>query len=601
MKALTKTDFNFPGQKSVYHGKVRDVYNINGEKLVMVATDRISAFDVVLPEGIPYKGQMLNQIAAKFLDATTDICPNWKMATPDPMVTVGVLCEGFPVEMIVRGYLCGSAWRTYKSGVREICGVKLPDGMRENEKFPEPIVTPTTKAEMGLHDEDISKEEILKQGLATPEEYETLEKYTLALFKRGTEIAAERGLILVDTKYEFGKHNGTIYLMDEIHTPDSSRYFYSDGYQERFEKGEPQKQLSKEFVREWLMENGFQGKDGQKVPEMTPAIVQSISDRYIELFENITGEKFVKEDTSNSGFKGDSRIQEEKEGRDQRLQLFLFGEKDKQAPRADGDGTMPEFGEPALFELQEVRDLTGYRIRKCLTYKKDQIISGSDQSTTGCIIYRGVEAYLNYLEAYYLRNGKVDGKAAQYWTAIRKRGGVDTDYEKTIRNTDMSKEVDWAKYSGSTLVDATLFNIRRERRCEFIGEGMRWDDLMRWRAMDQLLTTKYIPEGFNFWDEAYDDYVAMKNDKGEPKYKIVSDGSSTANMSAKELGKYVRPYSIVKANNAVFDGYTFAKAYYLYPVPIRQMELLSPDRSVNNSVLYQNPYWPSKTSEPAIE
>lgn len=304
---------------------------------------------------------------------------------------------------------------------------------------------------------------------------------------------------------------------------------------------------------------------------------------------------------SNSGFKGDSRVQEEKEGRDQRLQLFLFGEKDKQAPRADGDGTMPEFGEPALFELQEVRDLTGYRIRKCLTYKKDQIISGSDQSTTGCIIYRGVEAYLNYLEAYYLRNGKVDGKAAQYWTAIRKRGGVDTDYEKTIRNTDMSKEVDWAKYSGSTLVDATLFNIRRERRCEFIGEGMRWDDLMRWRAMDQLLTTKYVPEGFNFWDEAYDDYVAMKNDKGEPKYKIVSDGSSTANMSAKELGKYVRPYSIVKANNAVFDGYTFAKAYYLYPVPIRQMELLSPDRSVNSSVLYQNPYWPNKTSEPAIE
>ena len=292
MKALTKTDFNFPGQKSVYHGKVRDVYNINGEKLVMVATDRISAFDVVLPEGIPYKGQMLNQIAAKFLDATTDICPNWKLSTPDPMVTVGVLCEGFPVEMIVRGYLCGSAWRAYKSGVREICGVKLPDGMRENEKFPEPIVTPTTKA-------DISKEEILKQGLATPEEYATLEKYTLALFKRGTEIAAKRGLILVDTKYEFGKHDGKIYLMDEIHTPDSSRYFYSDGYQERFEKGEPQKQLSKEFVREWLMDNGFQGKDGQKVPEMTPEIVQSISDRYIELFENITGEKFVKEDTSN--------------------------------------------------------------------------------------------------------------------------------------------------------------------------------------------------------------------------------------------------------------------------------------------------------------
>ena len=269
MKALTKTDFNFPGQKSVYHGKVRDVYNINGEQLVMVATDRISAFDVVLPEGIPYKGQMLNQIAAKFLDATTDICPNWKVATPDPMVTVGVLCEGFPVEMIVRGYLCGSAWRAYKSGVREICGVKLPEGMKENQKFPEPIVTPTTKAEMGLHDEDISKEEILAQRLATPEEYATLEKYTLALFKRGTEIAAERGLILVDTKYEFGKHNGTIYLMDEIHTPDSSRYFYADGYQERFEKGEAQKQLSKEFVREWLMENGFQGKEGQKVPEMS--------------------------------------------------------------------------------------------------------------------------------------------------------------------------------------------------------------------------------------------------------------------------------------------------------------------------------------------
>lgn len=300
MKALTKTDFNFPGQKSVYHGKVRDVYNINGEKLVMVATDRISAFDVVLPEGIPYKGQMLNQIAAKFLDATTDICPNWKLATPDPMVTVGVLCEGFPVEMIVRGYLCGSAWRAYKNGAREICGVKLPEGMRENQKFPEPIVTPTTKAEMGLHDEDISKEEILRQGLATPEEYATLEKYTLALFKRGTEIAAGRGLILVDTKYEFGKHNGTIYLMDEIHTPDSSRYFYADGYRERFEKGEPQKQLSKEFVREWLMENGFQGKEGQQVPEMTPAIVQSISERYIELFENITGEKFVKEDTGNT-------------------------------------------------------------------------------------------------------------------------------------------------------------------------------------------------------------------------------------------------------------------------------------------------------------
>ena len=299
MKALTATEFNFPGQQSVYHGKVRDVYNINGEKLVMVATDRISAFDVVLPKGIPFKGQMLNQIAAKFLDATTDICPNWKMATPDPMVTVGVMCEGFPVEMIVRGYLCGSAWRAYKSGVRESCGVKLPEGMKENQKFPEPIITPTTKAEIGEHDADISKEEILAKGLATPEEYAVLEKYTMALFKRGTEIAAERGLILVDTKYEFGKHNGTIYLMDEIHTPDSSRYFYSEGYEERFSKGEPQKQLSKEFVREWLMDNGFQGKEGQHVPEMTDEIVTSISERYIELYEHITGEKFVKEDTSN--------------------------------------------------------------------------------------------------------------------------------------------------------------------------------------------------------------------------------------------------------------------------------------------------------------
>ena len=298
-KALTTTEFNFPGQKSVYHGKVRDVYNINDEKLVMVATDRISAFDVVLPKGIPYKGQMLNQIAAKFLDATTDICPNWKLATPDPMVTVGVMCQGFPVEMIVRGYLCGSAWRAYKSGVREICGVKLPEGMRENEKFPTPIITPTTKAEIGLHDEEISKEEILKQGLATPEEYETLEKYTLALFERGSQIAAERGLILVDTKYEFGKHNGVIYLMDEIHTPDSSRYFYAEGYQERFEKGEAQKQLSKEFVREWLMDNGFQGKEGQQVPEMTDEIVNSISERYMELFENITGEKFVKADVDS--------------------------------------------------------------------------------------------------------------------------------------------------------------------------------------------------------------------------------------------------------------------------------------------------------------
>ena len=298
-KALVKTDFHFSGQKSVYHGKVRDVYNIDDELLVMVATDRISAFDVILPKGIPFKGQMLNQIAAKFLDATTDICPNWKVATPDPMVTVGVMCKGFPVEMIVRGYLCGSAWRAYKSGVREICGVKLPEGMKENQKFPEPIITPTTKAEIGEHDADISKEEILAKGLATPEEYALLEKYTMELFNRGTQMAAERGLILVDTKYEFGKHDGKIYLMDEIHTPDSSRYFYSEGYEERFAKGEPQKQLSKEFVREWLMDNGFQGKEGQQVPEMTDEIVTSISERYIELYEHITGEKFVKEDTSN--------------------------------------------------------------------------------------------------------------------------------------------------------------------------------------------------------------------------------------------------------------------------------------------------------------
>ncbi len=297
MKALTATNFHFPNQTGVYHGKVRDVYSIGEDKLVMVATDRISAFDVVLPKGIPYKGQMLNQIAAKFLDATADICPNWKLATPDPMVTVGVKCKGFPVEMIVRGYLCGSAWRTYQSGVREICGVKIADGMRENQAFPTPIITPTTKAEQGQHDEDISKEEILKRGLVSPEEYALLEKYTLALFQRGTEIAAKRGLILVDTKYEFGTHNGEIYLMDEIHTPDSSRYFYADEYQKRFDKGEPQKQLSKEFVREWLMANGFQGKAGQQLPEMTDAIVDGITDRYMELYEHITGEKFVKEAT----------------------------------------------------------------------------------------------------------------------------------------------------------------------------------------------------------------------------------------------------------------------------------------------------------------
>ena len=308
MNALTKTDFHLDGQTNVYHGKVRDVYTVKNDLLVMVATDRISAFDVVLPEGIPYKGQMLNQIAAQFLDATADIVPNWKLATPDPMVTVGLRCEGFPVEMIVRGYLCGSAWRTYKSGVREICGVKIPDGMRENEKFPTPIVTPTTKAQQGLHDEDISIEEILKQGLATPEEYELLEKYTLALFQRGTEMAAKHGLILVDTKYEFGKRDGKIYLMDEIHTPDSSRYFYAEGYEERFAKGEPQKQLSKEFVREWLMENGFQGKPGQQVPEMTPEIVKGISERYIELFENITGNRFDKSDTTQVALRIEKNI-----------------------------------------------------------------------------------------------------------------------------------------------------------------------------------------------------------------------------------------------------------------------------------------------------
>ena len=299
MNALTNTDFHFDGQTNVYHGKVRDVYTVKNDLLVMIATDRISAFDVVLPKGIPYKGQMLNQIAAKFLDATADIVPNWKLATPDPMVTVGLRCEGYPVEMIVRGYLCGSAWRAYKSGVREICGVKIPDGMRENQRFPQPIITPTTKAEYGLHDEDISREEILKQGLVSAEEYEMLEKYTMALFMRGTEIAAKRGLILVDTKYEFGRRDGKIYLIDEIHTPDSSRYFYADSYQELFDKGEAQKQLSKEFVREWLMDNGFQGKEGQKVPEMTPEIVAGISERYIELFENISGESFDRADVSN--------------------------------------------------------------------------------------------------------------------------------------------------------------------------------------------------------------------------------------------------------------------------------------------------------------
>ena len=295
MKALTQTDFHFPGQKSVYHGKVRDVYDINDDLLVMVATDRISAFDVILPKGIPFKGQVLNQIAAKFLDATSDIVPNWKLATPDPMVTVGLKCEGFRVEMIIRGYLTGSAWREYKNGCRELCGVKLPDGMKENQKFPTPIITPTTKAEAG-HDENISKEEIIAQGLVSKEDYELMEKYTYALFARGTEMAAQKGLILVDTKYEFGKKDGKVYLIDEIHTPDSSRYFYADGYEEKFEKGEPQKQLSKEFVRQWLIDNGFMGKEGQQVPEMTDEYVNSVSDRYIELYEHIVGEKFQKAD-----------------------------------------------------------------------------------------------------------------------------------------------------------------------------------------------------------------------------------------------------------------------------------------------------------------
>lgn len=298
MNVLTRTDFNFAGQTKVYHGKVRDVYFIDDKYLVMVATDRISAFDVILPEGIPYKGQVLNQIASAFLDETADIVPNWKIATPDPMVTVGHLCNPFPVEMIIRGYLTGSSWRTYKSGQHTICGVQIPDGMKEHQRFDEPVITPTTKAEEG-HDEDISRDEIIRQGLISESDYIQIEDITRKLFRRGTEIAAKHGLILVDTKYEFGKIGDTIYLMDEIHTPDSSRYFIADRYEECFAKGLPQKQLSKEFVREWLMENGFQGKEGQKVPEMTPAIVKNISDRYIELFEKVTGEKFVKADESD--------------------------------------------------------------------------------------------------------------------------------------------------------------------------------------------------------------------------------------------------------------------------------------------------------------
>ncbi len=294
MKAITETNFHFAKQTNKYTGKVRDVYTIDNNYLVMVATDRISAFDVVLPKGIPYKGQVLNQIAAKFLSETADIVPNWRIASPDPVVTIGHHCEAFPVEMIVRGYLTGSAWRAYKNGAREICGVKIPDGMKEHQLFEKPIITPTTKAELGLHDEDISREDIIKRGLVSEEDYSQLEKYAMALFLRGTQMAAERGLILVDTKYEFGKKGNQIYLIDEIHTPDSSRYFYADGYAERFAKGEQQHQLSKEFVREWLMANGFSGQTGQQVPTMTEEVVNGISERYIELYENILGEPFVR-------------------------------------------------------------------------------------------------------------------------------------------------------------------------------------------------------------------------------------------------------------------------------------------------------------------
>lgn len=294
MRSITRTEYNFPNQTAKYIGKVRDVYTIADKYMVMIATDRISAFDVVLPKGIPYKGQVLNQIASKFLDDTADIVKNWKIASPDPMVTVGYKCDSLPVEMIVRGYLTGSSWRSYKAGAREICGVKIPDGMQEHQKFATPIVTPTTKAEIGGHDQDISREEIIQREIVKEDIYNQLEQISLALFKRGTEIAAERGLILVDTKYEFGIKDGEVYLIDEIHTPDSSRYFYSEGYQERFDKGEQQKQLSKEFVREWLMKNNFSGQKGQQVPEMTDAIVESISERYIELYEHITGTKFQK-------------------------------------------------------------------------------------------------------------------------------------------------------------------------------------------------------------------------------------------------------------------------------------------------------------------
>ena len=300
MNTITTTNFNFPNQKSVYRGKVREVYNINDELLVMVATDRLSAFDVVLPKGIPYKGQILNQIATKFMELTQDIVPNWLIATPDPNVAVGHLCEPFKVEMVIRGYVAGHAAREYAAGKRQICGVTMIDGLKENDKFPTPIITPTTKADNGSHDEDISRSTILSKGIVSEEDYLILEKYTRALFQRGTEIAASRGLILVDTKYEFGKtKDGVIVLIDEIHTPDSSRYFYSEGYQERQDRGEEQKQLSKEFVRRWLIENGFQGQEGQQIPNMTEDYIQTVSERYIELYENILGEKFVKADVSN--------------------------------------------------------------------------------------------------------------------------------------------------------------------------------------------------------------------------------------------------------------------------------------------------------------
>jgi phosphoribosylaminoimidazole-succinocarboxamide synthase len=298
-KTILASDFNFPGQKGIYKGKVRDVYNIDDKYLLMVVSDRISAFDVVLPRGIPYKGQVLNQIAAKFLDATGDLVPNWKIATPDPTVTIGHICKPYPLEMIVRAYLTGSSWRTYKAGAREVCGLALPDGMKEHERFPVPIITPTTKAEHGRHDEDISREQIIKSGLVPEDEYTVIEKYTMDVFMKGSEIAAQHGLILVDTKYEFGNKDGKVMLIDEINTPDSSRYFYADEYQARFDKGLPQKQLSKEFVREWLMENGFQGQHGQKVPEMTDDFVIQISERYIELYEKITGEKFERADISD--------------------------------------------------------------------------------------------------------------------------------------------------------------------------------------------------------------------------------------------------------------------------------------------------------------